>query len=929
MNRHSFSYLFLLFSSTCLSAQDLSYEDALRITAKVEQEQRYVGALSEHDLHQLPVGIIKQVGSSRYVIAIDSAIFESDKAYVHAYMAVEFPGTGKVIAFGARRVHFNPKGIGGGTDSRLMLLSDHSIPIGPNSRLELRGNGSNYVEWDCNGFVAMQLAGDMLFSRGILEPVNEQEEEVKGHFSIRVEDIHALVVAITLDPFKVKGLSGWTFSVEDAVVDWSSTSDDPDMRFPPGFEGESGLWTGTYLRRVSIALPSELSPVNGEASRVVAHNLLIDDSGLSAWIQAENTIPDLSMSGWKFSVEEIALQLLYNDPVGGHLRGTIELPVMDSGQALAYEAMMQFNPENGECNYSFSASPQGEIAFSVLSAKAELFPTTRISMSRTNGQFLPEAFLNGRIRFENERLTTAQLQIQDVHLIHTAPFLTGGQIAYTGNSQNHAANYPVSIDSIRIGFSNQAPFIEMKLMMNLAESQNNGLSVSTFLRVHSRMQEQKLHYDRVSIGAVNIAANSQAFQLNGTIHFREDDPIYGNGFFGAISLSIPDVLEPGFEASACFGRTDFRYFAIDAAVPVKIPIAASGIVMNRLIGGISNRMQPQRQQIGQVTNLLYANTVASGMSQTYTPDQNAGLTFRAGASLAYLPNEETFNGDAMLDIGFNSNGGLDFVRLVGNAYFMSSIQSRRTSPPPVYGSMVMEYSVPAKSFDASIQAQLNVQQTITGNGICRMYVDPNTWSVCIGRPTQPVVVSIQPFASAQAYFMAGDNLEPMSPPPSQVASLVQNGGLNQMRDVSALSQARGIAAGMRLTGGLYREYGWDFFTVYGSFSFGAGFDMMLIDYGPTAHCSGSLAPVGVNGKIAEGQLFAWMQGGIGAKGEIGNKEFDVVLINGSIAALLQGKVPRPSWVSGGVQVQYQILSLIQGQFQFDFELGQTCTVVVP
>ncbi|HRE97618.1 MAG TPA: hypothetical protein PK637_12690, partial [Flavobacteriales bacterium] len=167
-----------------------------------------------------------------------------------------------------------PKGIGGGTDSRLMLLSDHSIPIGPNSRLELRGNGSNYVEWDCNGFVAMQLAGDMLFSRGILEPVNEQEEEVKGHFSIRVEDIHALVVAITLDPFKVKGLSGWTFSVEDAVVDWSSTSDDPDMRFPPGFEGESGLWTGTYLRRVSIALPSELSPVNGEASRVVAHNLL-------------------------------------------------------------------------------------------------------------------------------------------------------------------------------------------------------------------------------------------------------------------------------------------------------------------------------------------------------------------------------------------------------------------------------------------------------------------------------------------------------------------------------------------------------------------------------------------------------------------------------------------------------------------------------
>lgn len=920
-----------MLSCLFLSGQEISYDEVLRVTSRVNQEQRYVGTLDENALHTLPVGIVKEIASVKYTIAIDSAIFTPEAAFFHAYMAIEFPGTGKQLAFAARGVPFNPKGVLGGPDTRLMLVSDHEIPLGPRSTLLLRGDGSNFVEWDCNGFDAIQLAGEIELLKGLLIPHNENET-VRANLNVRTSDLHNLIAQISIDPFTIRGMNDWVFSVQNALMDWSSRSNAPEMIFPPGYDAGTGeMWTGFYLRELEVSMPEAFEKNSGEPCSFLARNMLIDDEGISGILQA-NHILELekgNMSGWNFSVDELGIQILKNAPQGGNLSGSLRLPLMDSLQAMRYEAMVSYHPQREELDYVFSCAPQNDVSFAVFSARADIFPTSSISVSKVNGKFKPEALINGRLAFSHENIQTGKLDVQHLQLSTEEPYIHNGIFSYVSGSTVSTANYPLSIDSIRIGLLQSAPMVEMKVMLNLMDVSEGGLAASTRIRICSKKDEGKLRFDKVDIGSVSLAMNTRAFTLNGELSFYSNDPVYGKGFMGNIALNIPDVLDPGFQASACFGKSQFRYFALDAFVPVNIPIGGSPIAIDRLMGGISYRMRGQYATIGQCSAQLYGQTNTGQMTQMYVPDQSKGLFFRAGASVKYMPNEKNFNGDAMLEIGFNASGGLDLIQLNGNAYFLSSVSERRSAPAPIQGNLLMRYEVPAKSFDAQLQVMMNIQNAISGSAQTRIHVDPSSWSVCVGRPSLPAQVSVRNFLSAEAYFLAGDDLEPMAPVPAPVASLVQNEHLNQSRDATALSQARGVAAGMRFGGGFYKSVGWDFFSVYGSFSYGAGFDMMLADYGRNAYCSGRLAPVGLNGKVAEGRMYAFLQGNIGAKGSIGERDFDVVILSGTVAALLQGKAPNPSWLYGAVMCQYEILSLIRGSVNFQFEIGEQCQIQQP
>jgi hypothetical protein len=115
--------------------------------------------------------------------------------------------------------------------------------------------------------------------------------------------------------------------------------------------------------------------------------------------------------------------------------------------------------------------------------------------------------------------------------------------------------------------------------------------------------------------------------------------------------------------------------------------------------------------------------------------------------------------------------------------------------------------------------------------------------------------------------------------------------------------------------------------IYAYFAYGAGFDMMLANYGANAHCSGSSEQVGWNGWVASGQLYCYLQGGVGIRGRALGQDFDISVLNGSVAAILAGKLPKPSYLTGALACEYVILGIIKGSFTFDFELGSTCSIV--
>ena len=158
----------------------------LSIVKTVEDGNNFIDQLSPDSNAALPFGIIKQIGQARYIVAIDSMKFRPNGAFFSAYAAIDFPGTTKKIAFEATNIKFTPKGVVGGSQARLMLVSEHTIKINNMVSLNIKPDGNNFVDWDCNGFKGISLKGTFVFSKTklslILLPI------FKNNMVVRIKD---------------------------------------------------------------------------------------------------------------------------------------------------------------------------------------------------------------------------------------------------------------------------------------------------------------------------------------------------------------------------------------------------------------------------------------------------------------------------------------------------------------------------------------------------------------------------------------------------------------------------------------------------------------------------------------------------------------------------------------------------------------------
>lgn len=73
----------------------------------------------------------------------------------------------------------------------------------------------------------------------------------------------------------------------------------------------------------------------------------------------------------------------------------------------------------------------------------------------------------------------------------------------------------------------------------------------------------------------------------------------------------------------------------------------------------------------------------------------------------------------------------------------------------------------------------------------------------------------------------------------------------------------------------------------------------------------------------QGQLYAGM--GINLGATYGNQ--DMTIISGNVAALLQAKMPKPTYVFGGIHVDASLFGIFNLDFTADFEFGENCVIV--
>ena len=931
------------------------YQTVLDKCEAVNDPARQVGGFDPNTAPSLPIGIVKDVGDSKMIICIDSAYFLPDGAYFSAYMAIQFPDAEKKIAFAAKDIKFNPGGVEGSEQSKLMLVSRHDIALGENVMLHLPPDGRNYVSWGCNGFQSVNLAGRFIFSKKILQPVIESDTAAFADFEVNVVDLNNMMTQVNFSPFKVKGMEDFEFQVTDATVDMSDYANPPAVTMPAVFNQiypeDINFWRGFHIKYFEVKLPEKMS-AHDEPTEIYAQDMFIDNSGITGEIGANNVLSlgDGETDGkWGFSVDHLELGFTTNELTKGGMDGSITVPMMDNN-SLEYAALISKNETTGKPDYYFAVNTDKDMTANVFNSTLKIDSTSVLSMTIKDEKFKPQLVLNGDWTLDNPDAKFEGIAFQNLTINSQQPYVSNGAFGLVSPVTSTMGGFSVALNQLNLGiYAGGQVGISAGVGLNFSKDETvtgsnqqdstttNSLSVTGGFEIKASValdanERQKFEFDSFNIHDIAIQANTNAFALNGAVSFKNNDPVWGKGFQGAADLTVKNVLEDPIAMYCAFGKTaSFRYWAVNVTVPLPgdgVPLTTN-FKLKTVSGGLSYHMKDQRT-VQSIMNAANAPGAAdnAAMNVDYVPDGSIGVGFSAGMGYVYRE-EKVLHGEVVFGIQFNDNGGLASILLAGDAYHMVT-KAQRTAGNQNYvkGAVAIGYDNQNKIFDFQMSANATFSGALSATIWSQLYISPNLWYFHLGHPDNPCTVNLVNFASANAYLMFGQNLPPMPPPPPQVSSVL--GGFSSSRDNSQIASGSGISCGANLFVGVDSDPINVFGNWYAYFDayFGGGFDMTLYKYASTSHCQGSTGPFGANYWYMNGQLYAYGGVAAGAK-RIVNDEIkqDFTVISASMAMLLQGKFPKPSYVYGGINLQANVLNIFNLNVTMDFDYGTDCQIV--
>lgn len=971
----------------------LDINTALSVFKELDGNDNYTDNLTEQSLTKLPVGEKRTLNNVSYTVGITQVKFYPQYAEFTAFLRIKIPqgtsGTTKDLFFGAHGIKLTYKGgiIG---DAMLGLLGDVDIDLGGKKAiLTLKGafdknnnmiNGGvpvTYASIDCNGFKELSINADVTFSRDILLPDSSGTPgagQVKASFSTKASDWNDILVNISLPAFQVTGLSDFSFKVGRAIFDFSDVRNDDNTQFPAKYSeqyllpGSPQLWRGVYISDMVVTLPKLFN--RGDSTKrltLEGKNMLIDDQGFTGIVSGENliTLDEGKAGSWPISIDKFTLDIMAGKLQGAGFGGNIKLPVDDKTK-LKYDALI--SPGN---EYLLTVKPTDTLSFGLFRADdVKLYPNSSISLDVKDGKFLPKAILHGKMTINASLKKDAPtsdsglakmpaIEFRGLQLQTVSPKITIESMGYDGVIK--FGNFPASINKIEVAASNDEARLSFGISVQLM---GDGLKGDAGLSVIGKLANNKglesWKYDRIKLDSLGINFNKGGVIINGHIYVFEDDPTYGKGFAGDISMTL-EKLSLKVSAKAVFGRMsnpDYRYWYADAYANLGaagIPIFA-GLKINGLGGGAYERMK-----------LAGKATAKSGIGVTpsgylYVPDATTSFGLKAIVGFA-SQDGKAVNGHLTLEMAFSTSGGLRYIHFDGSAKFAKDLpvdqfkqlgdkmerlqktaeagkadyaadQKKEASEAAITANAALDLDFENSSLHGVFEVYLNagvLKGAGTDNmaGQVVMHYEPGSWYIYMGKPDNRIGVKFGIGAMSLqvgAYLMVGSEVPGSPPPPQVVADIlgVELSELDYMRDLNALGNGSGFAFGANIslnTGDL------TFLIFYAKFEAGLGFDMMLKDYGE-AQCKDGDGPIGINGWYANGQAYAYFQGDIGLTFKMFKKEKKVNILKIGAAVLLQAKLPNPAWFRGYVGGYYSVLGgMIKGKCNFKVTIGKECELV--
>ena len=341
----------------------------------------FIGLSTKCDL---PLGIDYPIAGNKVLLAVKDLTLtpESGRTNITSAFQIKAMNEESWLSFSATDQCVHPGGFAGET----ILYLEENLDTAPENenQLSIAFNGLNtpgeesiqqaasYIKMDCNGMKQIALEAKVLIPQGKLIPEDENglpaEGRVEGTMSVIMDrlveeenNVYAqvgeqevetadskinFIGSMTLDSFQIKGLCGWGFYVVDAYIDASEISNIPDMVVPQDvdyMEGyTSNLWTGFYLREISLKLPKEMTV--GEGRMEVSVNDAFLEPALTARFEVGDGIFNIDegkVDKCKMSMNELYLEIVQGDFVEAGFSGIINIPIAGDADTLSYTAAIQ------------------------------------------------------------------------------------------------------------------------------------------------------------------------------------------------------------------------------------------------------------------------------------------------------------------------------------------------------------------------------------------------------------------------------------------------------------------------------------------------------------------------------------------------------------------------------------------------------------
>ncbi len=921
--------------TTRLTEQEIERR-ADSLTNKVINENNIVGLLDPNKTYTLPIGIQRMVGNTKVIIVLDELRLLPNKAVLKAYLKLLLPEAGKSISFYADEVTIGSSGI---EAAKLRLMDDKPLPL-LGKELTLK-KWDTYVEWDCNGYKSTTLAGELTINNNNIHPVNSSNQAnvnapLKATVAATFTDVNDILFKLSLGAFKVDGLNDFVFTPGDVYLDMSDTQNPEGINFPAGYTtstmqtpGEYS-WRGIYIKNLTVQLPKSFTK-DKDATTVAMTNTIIDEAGLTGTLSATNVIPKEkgSLGGWAFSVDKLSLAIYKNNIDACGLEGVIRPGFINTQEDVKYKAKF----DNG--NFYLSATLPNKAKFDALGANVDIANNSTISVEYRDGEYLPKMVLNGSMTMNaGGKLSLGKMDFQQLEISTTAPYVDVHYISVTTGS---TSGFPIELK--QLAFTSKDSILKMKavISVNLVKANEGGFAGTggfTVTTVNTGGKALDYKFKSFHLDTLAIDVKESFFELSGSLVQYEDHPVYGNGFRGEVRASFTPGIAGG--AVAQFGSVrGMRYWYADAFLKLGSPIViGTGLGIQAFGGGAYQHMKVLKVADLTAPRDSGATTTSSRdmdkYTSTYVPDSTIGFGLKASVMLVSLPTKQAFNGMVGMEATFNNSGGLTYFGFTGAVNFMKDPGTPATSGTGISADLKLEYFVTEKTFSGEIKVYANIYDVLKGAhennraGTATLFFSPTDWYIYIGTPDDRIALSLLGLAQADSYFMVGTKIGDLPPLPDEVKSILGEIDFGQSRNSMILSRGGGFAFGASLKVDTGEK---TFAIFYGSFSMGAGFDILLRDYGD-AHCEGRSGPIGIDGWYAKGQLYAWLKAEIGVKVKILRRKRKFQILSIGAAVVFTAQLPNPIYLKGVVGGRYSVMGgMVKGNCRFELTIGEKCEIV--